>query len=155
MTPRIEARQAAAWWASRLGNCVNDFGMGSVAEMEMTIGANLGPRGRFGAETVDLFQQHLEVGIEAMLAAAEARDPGSWRPSEPRRAAAFRTLRVDYHPCPVLAAAAEAAGIRLGRFDLPVKTWMKVNPGQLEVKEGYSGRPGFVWQKVPHDADRS
>lgn len=128
---RIEARQAAAWWASRLGDCTHDAGMRNVAEMELTVSLNAAAvRGRFDAETVDLFAQHLEVAVEQALGAVEGR----------------LVLSTEYEPCLMLLQAARAAGIELDG-DLPVKTRMIVERGEVRVKEGYSGRwtvLGFV-----------
>lgn len=119
---RPESRAAAAWWASRLGNCHHSVGMRGVTEMSETIRLNAERQNTYDDETRDLFCQHLELLIDVL-------------PPDGRRA-----VRVDWEPDKTLQAAAERAGIDLGLYDLPVKTSMLIEDGEIRVKEGYGAR---------------
>ena len=150
ITPRPEAEAAAAWWASRLGNATQDLGQRDPAARRMSadafaLGALLGRT--YTAEQVDVFRRELAVTIEEHLRQWEAPPfEDAWNPDEPQRGSALRSFGCDYHPEPVLANAADRAGIKIGSLDLPMKTVMWVNPGIVRVSEGHSGDVVTVWE---------
>jgi hypothetical protein len=45
----------------------------------------------------------------------------------------------------VLHDAAERAGFTIGMFDLPMKTTMWINPGQVSVAGGHGAGPKVIW----------
>jgi hypothetical protein len=149
--PRPEARQAATWWASRLGNAVHDNGDRDASERSSTAFAAAATRlgGRvFTDEQRDAFRHELETAIEAHLQQRTSGiNEGSWRPDEPLWGSALRCIAIDYHPHPVLQEAAERAGLpKLRTIDMPIKTVMWINPGDVKVAEGYSAPAEIVWQ---------
>ena len=151
MTIRPEARAAADWWAGKLaaGTDEHDLGDRDAAERDLTATARAASavlRQRFMTEQVDAFAEHLAEGIEQHLVKWESYPhEGAWDPADPRRGSALRAVDVDYGPHPVLAEAAERAGIKLKMFDLPMKTVMWINPGEVTVSEGYGGGVTTVW----------
>lgn len=152
MTIRPEARAAADWWASRLANGSDDHDLGGrdEAERDLTATARAGSaalRQRFTAEQVESFADQLGEHIERHLVKCESYpNEGAWDPADPRRGSALRAIGVDYGPDPVLNDAAERAGIKLKQFDLPMKTVMWVNPGEVSVAEGYGAAFVVIWQ---------
>lgn len=148
--PRIEAQQGAAWWASRLGHAVHDIGGRTADEREKSANANLATmfKGKtFTPEQVDAFRRELAVTIEEHLCRWETGvHEGSWRPEESQWGSALRAFGCDYNPERILTEAAERAGFKIGGLDLPMKTVMWVNPGEVKVAEGYSAPIEVVWQ---------
>lgn len=141
---RPEARAAADWWASRLANGTDqhDLGDRDASERNLTATARLGSawlRQRFTTEQVDAFRRELAEGVEQRL------NEGAWDPVEPGRGSALRALQCDYGPDPVLSGAAKLAGFELKMFDLPLKTVMWINPGEVSVSEGYGAPIVVVW----------
>ena len=144
--PRPEAKAAAAWWASRLGRASHDLGTREPGEAASTAFAGFASAvlgDRFTDGDRDAFRRELALAIEDHLASS------SWRPDEPRWGSAIRAIMVDYGPDPVLKQAAQRAGLELKTLDLPLKTVMWVNPGQVSVGEGYNAPPVVIWPGNP------
>lgn len=139
MTPRPEAVAAAAWWAEQLATPAvrHDVGDDTANVMSNTVAA-LVRRQRDQAQ-IDAFREVLAEEIEKHV------EQYSWRPEEPHFGSAMRAIMVDYGPDPVLADAAEKAGLELKVLDLPMKTVMWINPGRVEVAAGYRSAPIVVW----------
>jgi hypothetical protein len=132
------AEVAAAWWASRLGNATHNAGMRGVSEMELTVMLNAGTvRGSRTAEEQERFRAALEEVIGEHL-----RDcPGcKWMPSGEHR------VKVEYDPDDLLYAAAERAGIDMDSRELPVKTVMLFQGGEILAKEGYGSPYEVIWK---------
>jgi hypothetical protein len=144
--PRPEVAAAAAWWAQQLAEpATQDVGMRDAAEMLSTglaqAAAALGRR-EWTAGELAAFEAALAVRLEAHVGNGDCWDPGC-----PERGSALRTIGCDYGPDPVLADAADDAGLgRLRSFDLPMKTVMWINPGRVSVAVGYHGQVVDVWR---------
>lgn len=150
IAPRPEAEAAAAWWASRLGNATHDVGGREPGERQNSAFAFAvtALAGRtFSDEQREAFRRELADGIEQHLRKWETGTfEGGWRPGEPRWGSANRSFGCDYGPEPVLREAAERAGITLKSIDLPMKTCMQVNPGEVRVGEGYNAPFADAWR---------
>jgi hypothetical protein len=150
--PRPEAVAAAAWWASKLGNATHIIGRPedpSVAAGTAfaNVATSMAGRAYTDAQRA-AFRQALAERIEELIQRYTEQWPweGMWDPTEPRKASAMRTVGCDYGPDPVLAAAAEQAGIRVTMLDLPMKTVMCIDPGEVKVSEGYGAEIQTVWK---------
>lgn len=144
MTIRPEAQAAADWWAEALASGTDDHDLGDrdASERDLTATARAGSawlRQRFTAEQVEAFRREVAEGIEQHLAKS------SWDPAAPLVASALRALQCDYGPDAVLAEAAERVGVKLKMFDLPMKTVMWINPGEVKVSAGYGADVVVVW----------
>ena len=150
-TIRPEARAAADWWADALANGTDDHDLGArdAAERDLTAAARAGSavlRQRFTDEQVDAFRRQLAERIEQHLIKWESYPhEGAWDPSDPRRASALRAIGCDYGPDEVLTEAAELAGLALKMFDLPMKSVMWIDPGEVKVSAGYGATPKVIW----------
>lgn len=148
--PRPEAVHAAIWWASRLGCARHDLGGRDADERGKSALANFSAMlsGRvFTEEQRGAFRCELAVTIEEHLARWETESSeDAWRPDNPQWGSALRAFGCDYGPDPVLEEAAERAGFTLRSSDLPMKTVMWINPGQVKVAEGYSALPEVIWE---------
>jgi hypothetical protein len=78
----------------------------------------------------------------------------AWHPDNPLRGSALRDVSNDYGAHPVLAEAAESVGIKLRTLDLPIKTVMWINPGEVKVAEGYSAEPVVIWEAPDSGVDK-
>lgn len=137
---RPEAVTAAAWWASRLGNATHNAGMGNVSEMELTIMLNLDTvRGSRTPAEQEQYRRALEEVIGEHLRDCASCD--SWR-----GAAVRHYVRVDYDPDDLLFAAAGRAGIDMHSRELPAKTCMIFQDGEVIVSEGYGAPYLEVWR---------
>jgi hypothetical protein len=150
LTPRIETTEAAKWWASRLGNAYHDIGDRDDDERALSSDANLmtALAGRtFTDEQRDAFQAAAGQVIEEHLQRWETGIwEGGWDPAEPLRGSANRAIGCDYNPDQVLQDAGARAGIEVRMLDLPMKTVMWINPGEVKVAEGYGVLPVTVWK---------
>jgi BTG family len=158
--PRPEAIAAADWWAAKLGHATHILGRPddpSVGTAMIMANAATGLASRtYTDEQRDRFRVAAAERIEAHLQRYTEQWPfeGSWDPAEPFRGAALRTIHVDYGPDPILLDAADQTGIIIGMLDLPMKTVMWVNPGLVEVAEGYGVERVVVWRAaIPPDPE--
>jgi hypothetical protein len=150
--PREAIAAGAAWWASRLGNCHHDsVGLNAprrrltAEDMEAAIYENLATvRGRYSTEEAARFRIALEDAIAAHLRGEEPVTSGTKRHA-PRYGNHQDVVYCDYEPDETLIAAAEAAGIDLGRRDLPVKTDMVFSNTRVTVSEGYGAPDVTIW----------
>jgi hypothetical protein len=85
----------------------------------------------YTAEEIEAFRAALERRIEEFLAS------NPWYPGDPGRGSYFRVVECGYGPDQVLTQAAEDAGITVSILELPMKTVMWVNPGEVTVSAGY------------------
>ncbi|MFK0172629.1 hypothetical protein ACIQU5_27915 [Streptomyces sp. NPDC090306] len=140
MSARPEAVAAAAWWASRLaaGAHTHDVGDRAASDRVSQVAA-LVVRQR-GQAQIERFRDALADLVEEHLARRV------WRPQEPKLGSGLRVIAIDYVPHPVLTAAAEQAGFQLGGLDLPLKTTMWINPGEIRIAEGYRAQITTVWR---------
>lgn len=148
--PRAEAVHAANWWASRLGNAephVTDSRDDAERETQaVAVFASSFSR-TFTDQQRTAFARELAPLIEAHLRENETGIwEGAWRRDDPKRGSAIRDVSIDYAAHPVLRQAAEAAGIELKTLDLPLKTVMWINPGEVIVAEGYGSDGVDVWR---------
>jgi len=136
---RPEAKAAAAWWASKLaGPSRHETG---DAESNILTAFAAGVAGQtFSAAEVAAFEKALAEVIEAGLSS------GSWDLENPDFGSALRVIANDYGPDRMLTYAAEVADLRLTMFDLPMKTVMWINPGEVSVSEGYGSGEAVVWR---------
>lgn len=139
---RPEAAAAAEWWAGRLGHARQDIGTRDPDQAAFVAFASAAGR-TFTDEQREAFRRELEGTVEEHL-----RKWGCWEPEQPRLGSALRCFGVDYGADPVLTDAAERAGIHLRTLDLPLKTVMWVNPGEVSVSEGYGAEPVTIWRPV-------
>jgi hypothetical protein len=142
MTARLEAIAAAQWWANRLsaGATAHDVGAAESNLFVNTVAA-LVARQRDQAQ-IERFREALADLIEADV------DDDGWRPDNPLWGSAMRTVEVGYGPDKILSDAAERAGFQLKLSDLPMKTVMWINPGEVKVAEGYNAPISTVWKAV-------
>lgn len=141
MNARPEAVAAAAWWAERIaaGAIVHDVGAAESNLFANTVSALVARQRdqaqieRFRDALADLIEQHV--------------DGDGWRPDNPLWGSAIRTVEVGYAPDEILSGAAEQAGFELKLSDLPLKTVMWVNPGEVKVAAGYSAPLTTVWKE--------
>lgn len=151
---QARTKAAADWWAGRLahGTDQHDLGGRDEAERDLTATARAASfvlRQRFTAEQVEAFASELAERIEQHLVRWETYPhEGAWDSTNPRRGSALRAIHCDYCPHPVLADAAERAGFELKMFDLPMKTVMWINPGEVTVSEGYAAPTVVVWRAL-------
>ncbi|MFF0139700.1 hypothetical protein ACFYRN_25005 [Streptomyces sp. NPDC005227] len=142
MSLRPEAVAAAAWWAERIavGAAAHDVGAPASNLFANTVSA-LVARQRDQAQ-IERFRDALAELIEQHV------DGDGWRPDNPLWGSAIRTVEVGYAPDEILSGAAEQAGFELKLSDLPLKTVMWVNPGEVKVAEGYNAPIRSVWRAV-------
>lgn len=157
--PRTEAMHAANWWAGRLGRAAQKVterrDRAERKTQDFTETAALLSGRTFTDEQRAAFRRELAPLIEAHLREHETGIwQDSWRPDEPKWGSATRDISIDYGAHPVLKAAAEAAGITLRTLDLPLKTVMWINPGEVIVGEGYNAPPVDVWRGEPSPPHR-
>ncbi|MGW3152749.1 hypothetical protein [Streptomyces sp. NPDC001089] len=147
MTPRPEAVAAAAWWAERLaaGAGVHDVGSTDSNLFVNTVSA-LVARQRDQAQ-IEQFRDALAELIEQDV------DGDGWRPDDPLWGSAMRTVEVGYGPDEILSTAADRAGFELKLSDLPMKTVMWINPGEVKVAEGYNAAIVPVWKAAHAPGD--
>jgi hypothetical protein len=141
---RPEAKAAAAWWASRLGNAEHDFGQADPSarrQSDITAVASALMGRTFAGDQREAFRRELATVLEERLTA----DADAWRPDCPRWGSARRAVYNDYGHDPALKEAAGRAGITLKILDLPLKTCMWVNPGHVSVREGHGAEIVTVW----------
>lgn len=140
MSPRPEAVAAADWWAARLaaGASAHDVGSAESNLFANTVSA-LVARQRDQVQ-IERFRDALAGLIEADV------DGDGWRPDNPQWGSAMRTVEVGYAPDEILAGAAKQAGFELKLSDLPMKTVMWVNPGEVKVAEGFNAPISTVWK---------
>lgn len=142
---------AAAWWASRLGNCHHDVvGLSApnrrltVADMELAISMNLETvRGKHSAGQVESYRQALEGVIGEHVAGCTPPICGGKHVGRGRH-----VFDCDYDPGETLCVAAERAGIDLDARDLPAKTFMILTADSVTVSEGYGAPLETIWQKA-------
>lgn len=136
--PRPEVVAAADWWADTLARgASHDNGDAMTSTMLAAAGDLMTPR---SDEQVAAFRAALPTVIERHLAGC------TWDTDRPEFGSAFRTIAIDYAPDRVLSDAAAEAGFSLRMTDLPVKTVMWINPGQVTVSEGHGAEPHAIWQ---------
>lgn len=133
---KTAAQAAARWWAEAIGAPTFDtFGptrreyLASKTGMPMVFAESLmgalAAKNPVSAEQGELFT----VALEALIG-SDQRDYGL-------------ALATDYHPDPMLADAAKAAGISPSRF--PWKTCMWVRSDHVTVSAGYRAPTVLVW----------
>lgn len=140
---------AAAWWASRLGNCLHDpIGLDApnrqltVNDMEWVIQLNLQTqRGKYSPEQVQVYQIELDRVIREHLRGC----PGTGECGKVYVGHGEHRINCDYDPDETLSAAAERAGIDLDSSDLPCKTTMILAIKSITVKEGYAAPWVTIW----------
>lgn len=141
--PTREVRVAAQWWADRLArrDGVVDLGASDSEAFVLYAQTKIPP---VTDAQVELFRLQLEAELRAMI----THPMSGWDKAErqgPRWGAAFRTVSVDYGPCPILGKALAAAGLDEHSSSLlPLKTTMWVNPGQVMVRHGYNAAEQLV-----------
>lgn len=141
---RPEVVAAARWWADQLAGpsehrIVRAGEPGAVTGALVNAASSLAAR-QFTAEEVEAFRVALEAELERHM------DAHGWAKAVtegPLWGSAMRRIGNDYGPDPVLVDAAEAAGLKLTMFDLPMKTNMWINPGSVRVSAGY-GEPDQI-----------
>lgn len=129
MTPAIvpspEATAAAQWWADKLTSGTDDG---------VTVSATM-LRRRFSRAQADRFAVALVALIDDRFS-AEMRNPAQTLPM---------TVECDYRLDPLLADAAWRAGLLVSMWDLPMRTYMCIDPGRVTVSEGYGAPKEAVW----------
>ncbi|WP_223874693.1 BTG family protein [Salinispora oceanensis] len=115
VAPSPEASAAARWWANKLTN-----GKAMLRRRFTPDQAH-----RFAAALAELIDQRL--GREA-----------------PQQGSAL-TIDCDYRLHPLLAEAAWRSGLLVSMWDLPMRTYMRINPGRVTVSEGYRAPEEIVW----------
>ncbi|MFF2094833.1 hypothetical protein [Streptomyces sp. NPDC058202] len=140
MSPRAEAVAAAAWWAQRLasGAAAHDVGAAQSNLFANAVSA-LVARQRDQAQ-IERFRDALAELIEDHVGG------DAWRPDNRLWGSAMRIVEVGYAPDEILSGAADQAGFELKLSDLPLKTVMWINPGEVKVAEGYSAPVTTVWR---------
>jgi hypothetical protein len=158
---RPEATAAADWWAGKLGHATHVIGRPddpSVGVSTVLANAATAIAGRTYTDGQRAaFRAALAERIEAHLRRYTEQWPweGCWDPAEPRRGSAMRPIHCDYGPDPIILDAADQAGVKVTMLDLPMKTVMWVNPGRVEVAEGYGAEPAVVWSQPDCHPDTS
>ena len=122
------ARAAARWWRDKIdGGARHDNGDDGVASRLACLMADClnTPTDK---EKLDVFENEL---TRALMKEGEGRDSFS--------------IGSDYGPDDLLFYAAKAAGI--GGMNFPFKTWMflKVDNGEIVVKDGYRASHRVIW----------
>ena len=129
MKPEFTA--AAKWWADQLRGPVRlnngDAFQSGMAEVM------LGSKPRPTADKIAIFER-------ALAEAIERRCSQYWQEDNPEYGAFDREIMIDYHPNTVFLEAAAVAGIKLGMGDLPWKTYMQIDPGNVQVASGYQAQ---------------
>lgn len=143
--PKPEIVAAADWWARRLAG---ERGWLDAGEPELSFGIN-----RTARAAPKRTPEEVEAFRVALIDALDGHVTPHWDPAKDAQwASALRAIQVDYGPDPVLAEAAEAAGIRpLEPYELSVKTVMWINPGLVTVREGYRALQTLVWARPDWD----
>lgn len=142
--PTTAARAAAEWWATQIGaptfrmvrDAERDF-VSDFAEIGMLTRAHHDPVSpEAGTRFADILERDLAEKLEKQTQRIAARpDSKDHEPSV--------GLRVDYWPEPILADAAETAGVHTSRF--PIKTNMRVCPQYVTASLGYGAPTRLVW----------
>ncbi|GAA1281445.1 hypothetical protein [Saccharothrix xinjiangensis] len=137
MNRRPEVEAAARWWTTTLtGPFRHRVG---DPELDAQLAQPPASAGRgWSAEQREAFRLALEEELEAHVASC-------WYPGDPLRGSAVRAVLCDWGPDPVLIDAARAAGLELGSHDVPFKTVMWINPGEVAVRGGYGAARATVW----------
>lgn len=134
-------KAATEWWAEKLRHvAVFDNGDpsavgGMTAILAMAVSA------RNPAPTEDMLAAFQCSLAERLM----ARCVSSWRWDQPEWASYQRTVHVDYGPDPILSAACEDAGIQHADSRFPCKTTMWIDPGKVQVAEGYGKGPVTIY----------
>lgn len=142
--PRPEAFAAAEWWAQQLAAPARQDIGSALSSAFADTASRLGEH-HYTDDQIEAFRQALAEAIERDL----SRSPDSWRPDEPMWGSAMRGIHNDYGPDPLLTEAAEAVGIKLTLFDVPMKTNMWINPGIVKVGAGHGAGIATVWEAPP------
>lgn len=120
-----QAMAAARWWADALRDPKQDNGDG-MFNVLLSLVRSEPP----SDEQLDVFTAHLARAIDRRMVDTP------W----------MVIIGVDYGPDPILAAAADAAGIRRSGYAFPVKTCMWIKPGVgVTVSCGYRAPDESVW----------
>jgi hypothetical protein len=144
---------AAAWWASRLGNCHHDpIGLDapdkalSVDDMQWVIEMNLqAKRGKYDPGQLERYRAALAEAIWEHLRGCPGAGTCGGRSVGPGR----HTIACDYDPDQTLCSGAARAGIELDSLDLPCKTTMLLQADSITVSEGYGGPWMTIWDGRP------
>jgi hypothetical protein len=147
--PQGAVLAAAAWWASRLGNCHHDVvGLSApdrqltAAGMDLAISMNLeAVRGKYSAGQAAAYRQALEEVIGEHVRDCRPPTCGGKYVGHGRH-----VFNCDYDPDETLCRAAERAGIDLDSRDLPAKTFMILKADSVTVSEGYGAPLETIWQ---------
>lgn len=150
---RPEVVAAARWWADQLAgpaehHIVRPGEPGAVSGAFVSAASSVAAR-QFTAEEVEAFRVALEAELERHV------DAHGWAKAVaegPLWGSAMRCIGNDYGPDPVLADAAQAAGLKLTMFDLPMKTAMWINPGSVTVAGGYQAGPAQIFRAAEEGA---
>lgn len=139
MADEIEA--ATEWWADKLRHIAkfdngDDSPVGGItAVLAMTLSAqNAVPT----EKQIDRFRASLDWRLMA-------RCVSTWRYDQPNWCSAHRTVHVDYGPDPILRDACDDAGIERADSRFPCKTTMWIDPGKVQVAEGYGKGPVTIF----------
>lgn len=115
IAPSPEASAAARWWANKLTN-----GKAMLRRHFTPAQAD-----RFAAALAELIDHRLGREVTQQGSAV--------------------TIDCDYRLHPLLAEAAWQSGLLVSMYDLPMRTYMWINPGRVTVSEGYGTPEEVVW----------
>lgn len=140
---RPEAKVAARWWA----NTFREEPRTEIGDVEKNAwimwARENSPKIGVDEEVLIEFEQQLAEEIEDNIQSV-----GIWETDDEqwqRLGKDKRALRVDYHPCDVLRAAADAVGVDTGVTTFPPKTPVYVDPGKVSVQNGVSADVVTIW----------
>lgn len=135
--PEIEA--ATTWWAESLRHQPE---MDNGDPFQSGLAGMLADRAyiRLTDEQIETFRLWLRAVLQATQAG------GGWDPKQPIFASALRGIYNDYHPDWQLCLAWRRAALP-GKPDrrFPIKTSMRINPGCVTVRVGYTGREQTIY----------
>ncbi len=112
------AEKAAKWWREKIeGGAKGDAALDGMAALM----ASMRPTGTNTPEALDAFEASLAAEIQKQI------DMGRTHVN----------IDVDYHPCALLANAAQASGLKVPAMGWPFKTRCEVKPDGVDVCNGY------------------
>lgn len=142
--PITAARAAAEWWATQIGaptfRVVRDTERDFASDFTEITMLSLAHRHPVSPELGTRFADALEAAITAELDKQAQRI--ALRPDSEDQEPSTH-LGIDYGPDPILADAAEAAGVHTSRF--PSKTNMWVSPQYVTASLGYGAPTTLIW----------
>lgn len=118
-------------WAKSLYIPIQDNGDAMGSRLAMMLKAHT-PQPN--TEQLQKFKDYLSSALRRLI----LENAADWKKDNPKFGSHWRSLSVDYDPCPELRAACIWADIDTAL--LPIKSWTETNPGIVNYRFGYTDK---------------